>query len=203
MRTALTLLAALGLAGAAAWRPAAAQTYSENAVKAAFLYRFAGYVDWPPAAQVHPQFTIAVLAADGVAMELGHLLQNRQVQNRPAQVRSIKSVSEIGSAQMLYIGADYRDDLRRAIATVSGQPILVVTSQQDGLDAGSAVNFLLLDQRVRFEISVDAAQAAGLRVASELLEVAVRVRGRRAYFDAGCEDAATGAPPCVREAAQR
>jgi hypothetical protein len=120
-------------------------------------------------------------------------------------VRSIKSVSEIGSAQMLYIGADYRDDLRRAIATVGGRPILVVTSQQDGLDAGSAVNFLLLDQRVRFEISVDAAQAAGLRVASELLAVAVRVRGRRAYSDAGCEDAATpaGAPLCVREAAQR
>ena len=65
--------------------------------------------------------------------------------------------------------------------------MLVVTNEDGGLDAGSSVNFLLIDQRVRFEISLDAAQASGLRVASELLAVAVRVRGRRVYTEAGCD----------------
>jgi YfiR/HmsC-like len=205
VRIALAMLAGVCVAGTLGWRIAQAQTYSEDAVKAAFLYRFAGYVDWPAAALSDSQFTIAVLGADGVANELGRLLQNRQVQNLPAQVRSIKSIREVNNAQMLYIGAAYREDLRRAIASVGGKPILVVTSAVGGLDAGSSVNFLLIDQRVRFEISVDAAQGAGLRVASELLAVAVRVRGRRVYSDAGCEDAGVSPDPtaCIREAAQR
>jgi len=205
VRIALTMLAGLCVAGTCGMPRAQAQTYSEDAVKAAFLYRFAGYVDWPPTALSDPQFTIAVLDADGVATELGRLLQNRQIQNRPAQVRSIKTIREVNNAQMLYIGANYRDDLRRAIASVGGRPILVVTSSVGGLDAGSSVNFLLIDQRVRFEISVDAAQSAGLRVASELLAVAVRVRGRRVYSDAGCEGAgvSSDATACIREAERR
>jgi YfiR/HmsC-like len=205
VRIALTALALLGALGALGWRAAQAQSYSEDAVKAAFLYRFAGYVDWPAAALVEPQFTIAVLDADGVAGELGRLLQNRRVQNRPARVRSIKSIKELNNAQMLYIGASHRGDLRRVIAALSGRPVLVVTNEDDGLDAGSTVNFLLIDQRVRFEISVDAAQSAGLKVASELLAVALRVRGKRVYSEAGCEEAGTSpdVAVCIREAARR
>jgi len=205
MRIAFTTLAAVCVLGAPGWRAAAAESYSEDAVKAAFLYRFTGYVDWPPAALANPPFTIAVLNADGVAAELGRLLQNREVQNQAAQVRSIKSIKEINNAQMLYIGAIHREDLRHVVAAVAGRPVLIVTNEEDGLEAGSTVNFLLIEQRVRFEISVDAAQAAGLKVASELLAVAIRVRGRRVYSEAGCEDAATSAEvaPCIREAAQR
>jgi hypothetical protein len=205
LRMTLTALAAACAVGAPARHAAAADVYSEDAVKAAFLYRFTGYVEWPPAALANAPFTIAVLDADGVAAELGRLLQNRQVQNQPAQVRSIKSIKELNNAQMLYIGGAHREGLRHVIAPTAGRPVLIVTNEQEGLDAGSTVNFLLIDQRVRFEISVDAAQTAGLKVASELLEVAVRVRGRRVYSEVGCEEAATSAEvaPCIREAAQR
>jgi hypothetical protein len=91
------------------------------------------------------------------------------------------------------------------IAAVAGRPVLIVTNEDGGLDDGSSVNFLLIDQRVRFEISLDAAQGSGLRVASELLAVAIRVRGRRVYTEAGCDEAGTSAvvAPCIREAAQR
>jgi hypothetical protein len=204
-RMALMLLAAVWAMSPAARVAGAAESYSEDAVKAAFLYRFTGYVDWPAQAAADPQFTIAVLDADGVAAELGRLLQNRQIQNRPAQVRSIKNLRELDGAQMLYIGGSHRDDLRRLIASVAGRPVLVVTNADGGLDAGSSVNFLLIDQRVRFEISLDAAQGSGLRVASELLAVAIRVRGRRVYTEAGCDAAGTSPElaPCVREAARQ
>jgi YfiR/HmsC-like len=88
---------------------------------------------------------------------------------------------------------------------VAGRPVLVVTNADGGLDAGSSVNFLLIDQRVRFEISLDAAQGSGLRVASELLAVAIRVRGRRVYTEAGCDAAGTSPElaPCIREAARQ
>ncbi len=204
-RTTLTLLAAICAMSLAVRPSGAAESYSEDAVKAAFLYRFTGYVDWPPQAAADPQFTIAVLDAEGVATELGRLLQNRQIQNRPAQVKSIKNLRELDGAQMLYIGGSHRDDLRRLISSVTGRPVLVVTNQDGGLDAGSSVNFLLIDQRVRFEISLDAAQGSGLRVASELLAVAIRVRGRRVYTEAGCDavGTSTGEAPCVREAARQ
>jgi hypothetical protein len=199
---ALMLLAAVWAMSPAA---RAAESYSEDAVKAAFLYRFTGYVDWPAQAAADPQFIIAVLDADGVAAELGRLLQNRQIQNRPAQVRSIKNIRELDGAHMLYIGGSHRDDLRRLISSVAGRPVLVVTNADGGLDAGSSVNFLLIDQRVRFEISLDAAQGSGLRVASELLAVAIRVRGRRVYTEAGCDAAGTSPEltQCVREAARQ
>ena len=204
-RTALTLLAAVWAMSLAVRAAGAAESYSEDAVKAAFLYRFTGYVDWPPQAAADPQFTIAVLDAGGVATELERLLQNRQIQNRPAQVRPIKNLRELDGAQMLYIGGSHRDDLHRLISSVAGRPVLVVTSQEGGLDAGSSVNFLLIDQRVRFEISLDAAQGSGLRVASELLAVAIRVRGRRVYTEAGCDALGTssGEAPCIREAARQ
>jgi hypothetical protein len=204
-RTALTLLAAVWAMSLALHAADAAESYSEDAVKAAFLYRFTGYVDWPSQATADPQFTIAVLDAEGVASELGRLLQNRQIQNRPAQVRSIRNLKELDGAQMLYIGGSHRDDLHRLISGVAGRPVLVVTNQDGGLDAGSSVNFLLIDQRVRFEISLDAAQGSGLRVASELLAVAIRVRGRRVYTEAGCDAVGTssGEAPCIREAARQ
>jgi hypothetical protein len=204
-RMALMLLAAVWAMSPAA-RPAnAAESYSEDAVQAEFLYRFTGYVDWPSQAASDPQFTIAVLDADRVAAELGRLLQNRQIQNHPAQVRSIRNLRELNGAQMLYIGGSHRDDLRHLISAVAGRPVLVVTNEDGGLDAGSSVNFLLIDRRVRFEISLDAAQGSGLRVASELLAVAIRVRGRRVYTEAGCDagGTSTDAAPCTREAARQ
>jgi hypothetical protein len=198
----LALLGALGLACLPGATAAASESYSEDAVKAAFLYRFTGYVDWPPAALSNPPFIIAVLDADGIAAELARLLQTHLVQNQAAQVRSIRSIREFDNAQMLYIGTAHREDLRHVIAALSGRPVLIVTSEVDGLDAGSTVNFLLIDQRVRFEISVDAAHSAGLKVASELLAVAIRVRGRRVYSEGACDQLATSAAttPCIREA---
>jgi hypothetical protein len=204
-RITLTVLAVLWSLGELGRRADGAESYSEDAVKAAFLYRFTGYVDWPPQALTDAQFTIAVLDADGVAAELGRLLQNRQVQNRLAQVRPIKTIKELNGAQMLYVGASHRDDLRHLIAALAVRPVLIVTSVEGGLDAGSTVNFLLIDQRVRFEISLDAAERSGLKVASELLAVAIRVRGRRAYSEPACDEAGAAADiaPCIRQAALR
>ena len=204
LRLALTGLAVACVMGTAAWPAGAAESYSEDAVKAAFLYRFTGYVEWPAQALADTRFTIAVLNADGVAAELERLLQNRLIQSRAAQVRPIKTIKELDGAQMLYIGAAHREELRHLIAATAGRPVLVVTNEEGGLDSGSTVNFLLIDQRVRFEISLDAAESSSLKVASELLAVAIRVRGRR-LTEAGCDEAgsSTDGAACIREAARR
>ena len=163
---AVALGAAL-LVGLCPWRSAQCaqpEIYSEAAVKAVFLYRFADYVQWPPDALAARKFTIAVLGADEVATRLEELLPNHAILGLPAQVKQISEVRQIGDAQTLYIGRNYRGSLRAVIAALRDRPVLVVSDVVGGLDAGSAVNFVLSDQHVRFEISTVAASRARLKI---------------------------------------
>jgi hypothetical protein len=155
----------------------AADLHDEDEVEAAFLYRFAGYVDWPVEAFSGQDFTIAVLGSDSIVRELQQMLPNHSLKNRPAQVRRIRSLDELRDAQILFVGPRYNDELKSVIARVANRPVLVVTASDHGLDEGSCVNFLVVDQRVRFEVSLTAADRVGLKVSSELLSVAVRVQG--------------------------
>lgn len=153
------------------------EVYDADTVKAAFLYRFTGYVDWPAEAMREPTFTIAVLGSTSVATELGRLLPSHLVKGLPASVRAIDSIDDLGAAQMLYVGTKYAGDLHALVESVGTRPVLIVTDREHALDEGSAVNFLPLDRRVRFEISIDATQKAGLKVGPSLLSVAAHVRG--------------------------
>ncbi len=152
-----------------------APAYSEDAVKAAYLYRFTQYIEWPQAPAADVPFTIAVLDAPGVAAELRQILPNHRIKNSAAQVREITRVQDLGAAQMLYIGATQVERLRDDIAALGTRPVLVVTDAERGLAAGSVLNFVLLEHRVRFEVSLAAADHAHLRISSELLGVATRV----------------------------
>jgi YfiR/HmsC-like len=159
----------------------AADLHEGDEVEAAFLYRFAGYVDWPPEALSGQDFTIAVLGSDSIVRELQRILPQHALKNRPAQVRRIRGLEELRDAQILFVGPQFNDELKTLIARVANRPVLVVTASERGLDDGSCVNFLLVDRRVRFEVSLTAADRVGLRVSSELLSVAVRVQGRSVH----------------------
>jgi hypothetical protein len=184
-RRASLWLAAVGLCLTAA-SIVCAEGYSEDAVKAVFLSRFAEYVEWPPDALAGSQFTIAVLGDDGVAAELQRLLPNYPIKNLPARVKKIRKVQELGEAQILYIGAGHPDDIRDAVAALHARPVLLVTDDEHGLEAGSIVNFMLVDQRVRFEVSLVAAERSALTINSGLLSVAARVQGGRRRSELVC-----------------
>jgi hypothetical protein len=155
--------------------PAYAAQYPEDAVKAVFLYRFAGYVTWPASANA-PQFTIAVLGAENVAEQLKALLPEHPIQGRSARVSTIQGVSQLGDAQILYIGSGATGKLRMLIEALEGRPVLIVTDQPGALEEGSTVNFLIEQQHVRFEISTAAAKRSGLLIGSDLLAVAERIK---------------------------
>jgi hypothetical protein len=163
----------------------AADTYSEDAVKAAYLYRFAGYVDWPDQGAGSDPFTIAVLGSPAVVRELRHLLPNLSVNHHPAAVREVRGLHDLDRAQILYVGAGHASVLR-TLTPDQDHPMLLVTDEEGGLDAGSVLNFLTVDRRVRFEVSLTAAERARLKISSELLTVAVRVLGGRRQSRDGC-----------------
>lgn len=152
---------------------AAAQPAPEPAVKAAFLYRFAGYVEWPePAPATDASFVIGTLAADEVAAELNRILPGRTVAGRPVVVKIFKEGEPIRGVRMLFIGAAERNP-GNAVRAAQQQRILVVT--ETTLEAGGAINFVSAENRVAFEVSLEAAERTGHRISSRMLSVARRV----------------------------
>ena len=154
-----------------------AQTVSEEAVKAAFLFRFADYVQWPTSGSPPAVFTIAVVDDEPVAAALTPLLATHLVEGHPAQVRRVHQAEEALDAQIVFLGGGDPDAHRRFIARLADRPALIVTEEGNGLDEGSTVNFLLVDHRLRFEVSLAAARRSHLQISSELLSVATRVAG--------------------------
>jgi hypothetical protein len=171
-------LAAAGLLVGGACFSAAGQqaVYDANQVKAAFLYHFGTYVQWPVAAPSTDTITIAVLDDAAVAAQLAQFLPGRRIQDRPVEVRPIARIEDLGDAEMLFIGRQQNARLAQLIAAVARRPTLVVTDADNGLDRGAMVNFQLVNERVRFEISVPRAEEARLTLSSRLLSAALRVQ---------------------------
>ena len=171
------IAALLALGALAAPMPARpVEVYSESAVKAAFVLRFAGYVEWTSDALPPREFRIAVLGDPAVAASLEALAAGRILSGRAVHVRAVSSVAQAMDAQVLVIGTTRRGGLASLLRPLAGQAMLIVTGEDDALAAGSVINFLKDGSRMRFEISLPAARRMGLRVSSELLSVAVRVQ---------------------------
>jgi hypothetical protein len=152
----------------------AQQVPSEAAVKAAYLFRFAGYIEWPDGGSGDHPFVIDVMGEENVARELRHLLPGHLIGQHVVEVREVTRVQEVEGAQILYVGPGH-DEFLRAIRPRESEPILVVTDEEQGLDRGAMLNFLIVDKHVRFEVSLTAAEHAHLKISAELLSVAIRV----------------------------
>ena len=161
--------------------PAWAQSGStrESAVKAAFLYKFAGFVEWPAGtfSRADEPLVIGVLGNDAVLADLDQVVVGRTLEGRPIRVRRMREDDSAERVPVLLIGATREGRLRELAAAVPG-PVLIVTEQPDGLRLGGVLNFVQDGGRIRFTASVTAAEARGLRLSARLLAVAQAVEGR-------------------------
>jgi hypothetical protein len=171
------LIAALALAAALLAPPAAAQVAStEVQIKAAFLYKFGGFVEWPAGAfaGAATPFTIGVLGAEAVAAELERITAGRTVQNRPVSVRRVKRGESSAGLHVLFVGREEAARLAETLSAAKSEALLVVTESENALAQGSAINFVAED-RVRFDVALPAAERGQLRISSRLLAVARKV----------------------------
>lgn len=171
----LVLAAGMLLAG-----PSYAEAARESSVKAAFLYKFGSFIEWPPGSLTRPDqpLVIGVSADDEVAADLEQLTVGRTVEGRPVTVRRVGETGPFTGIHILYLGNRRESRLREIIDAVSG-PVLVVTDQAGGLRLGSVLNFINEGGRVRFAASLASAEARNLKLSSRLLAVAQAVEGRR------------------------
>jgi hypothetical protein len=151
------------------------RAYPVQAVKAAFLYRFVDYAEWPAGRPPDRALTIAVLGDEQVAEELLRSVQTRKSPDRAITVLNVSELGEARNADIVFVAHGSARELRSASAEFANRPVLVVTEEEEGLSAGAVINFLVVEGRVRFEVSLPAAERRGLKLSSRLLSVALRV----------------------------
>lgn len=150
----------------------------EQRVKAAFLYQFASYVEWPTRAfaQADTPVTMAVMGAETLAAELKQLVTGRTVGGRLVAVKQVRPGDSLAGVHVLFIGGAESGRLSQLAQGPKPRPMLTVTESEGALSQGSMINFVIVDRRVRFEVGLDSAEKSGLRLSSRLLAVAQQVR---------------------------
>lgn len=151
----------------------------EPRVKAAFLFKFGSYVQWPEGTFVSASapFTIGVLDADALADELTTIVAGRSLDGRPVVVRKLHDGDATSGLHVVFIGKADDRRLARILSSMKGRATLAVTESEGALELGSAINFVVVDGKIRFDVSLPTAEAGSLKISSRLLAVARKVTG--------------------------
>jgi hypothetical protein len=153
--------------------------YAQNAeqqIKAAFLYHFCSYVQWPEFAgaahRVH--VTVGVAATPKSTRLIRETLEGKSNPKCTFHVRSVRPGDDLSDVQMLYVAQKSRFTLDDFLSTMHAPPILTITDEEK-ISSKSMINFVIHNDHVRFVISKSEADQAGLKLSSELLAVALQV----------------------------
>lgn len=150
-------------------------TSLERQIKAAMLYKFLGYVEWPPESFTTPlaPYVIGVAGASDVIAELRQITVDRTVNHRPILVQKVTSKSELSQVHLLFIGEDNSEVLHnRLMRRAREHSVVTVTENEKGLKSGSVINFRLIDDRIGFDVSLVNAGTHKLKLSARLLAVA-------------------------------
>lgn len=160
--------------GAASGQPAP-QPPLELAIKATDLYKFAAFVDWPPAAfaGAADPAVLCIAGDDPFGPLLDQAVRGQKIGARPIMVMRLDRVERGVPCHILFVAPSRRQSAADALDKVRGLPILTVTDAADGAARGM-IDFVLKDARVRFRIDARAAERGGLMISSKLLDLAVR-----------------------------
>lgn len=175
----LDLAAAPAVAAQAAVTGSMAQTEAvELEVKAAYLYKFANYAEWPDDAFRGPvdPIVIGVFGSDELVAELKRLTQGKIVKGRGFVVRPLLASADPGDVHILFIGNTDRSVAARWLSVVGNRHALTVSDSRRVFASGTMVNLVVVNDRVRFEVDLRAVQRSRLRLSALMLTAAHRVQ---------------------------
>lgn len=167
-------LLVLGLLGSTLGTQVQAQSPNEYQVKAAFLYNFAKFVDWPAEAftDSNAPLVIGVIGDDPFGGALDQAVSGKSIGGHWLNVRRLKWGQDLRSCHILYISSSERRRLPQIIQSLRGASVLTVGDVEEFNQQGGIINFILESNKVRFEINSRAADQARLRISSKLLALA-------------------------------
>jgi len=173
VKKALAILALL-VSLRAAW--GAAEVASEYAVKAAFLYSFTNFVDWPESVtKEEDSFVIGVVGQDPFGRLLDDAVKNKTVRGKPIIIRRWSSLKDVEYCNIAFISPDALA-LDPFLSAIKDRSILTVSDAQMFVERGGDIAFVTEGAKIRFDVNVTAAREVGISVSSKLLSIA---RGTR------------------------
>ncbi len=166
----------LGIFAAAAEAAAISQP-SQAEVEAVYLFDFGKFVRWPPGADMGPM-NICVAGSPSFSAELQKVVASENIGGRTLEVRRVLHADDESNCAILFIDATQREHADELLQGVAGKPTLTVSDLPKFLARGGMIQFQLVEKRVRFSVNLDAVNRVRLSMSSELLKVAMSVKGR-------------------------
>ncbi|MDE3067862.1 MAG: YfiR family protein [Verrucomicrobiota bacterium] len=156
--------------------PSRAGGPTEYQVKAAFLYNFGKFVDWPSNAfaATNAPLVIGVFGENPFGDNLQSIVRGKNIGNHRVAVRRLRSLSELKRCQILFVSASEKQRLPDILRAVRGAGVLTVSDMDHFTEAGGMISLFMENREIRFQINNEAARAAGLKISSKLLILAER-----------------------------
>ena len=152
---------------------------AEYAVKAAFLYKFAPFMTWPPTAFDAPTspLAICVVGRDPFGPVLDQAVNGQKFDQHPIQVRRLKAIERRSGCHIVYLGGSAAQSVPDALTVLKGEPVVTVTDADSG-EVPGVMQFVMANNHVRFDVDDQAAAQNGIVISSNLLKIAHSVRPR-------------------------
>ena len=167
------VLWALGVIGVpdTVGQPAPSKEYQ---VKAAFLYSFSRFVDWPAEAfpEANTPFVIGVLGENPFGGYLAELVQGEKITNRPVVIQHFQRVEDIKSCHILFLGKSEATRMEQIIAELKKLSVLTVSEEDAARARPEMITLIMTNNKIRFKLNLEAARAAGLKISSKLIRTA-------------------------------
>jgi len=164
-----------GLLLAGLWSgPAPAQVAKEYQIKAAYLYNFAKFVEWPARRFANDQspLIIGFLGKDPVGAELETIARDHKINGRRIVIKQVETAAEAGGVHLLFFADGAGRRVAETLAALKGAAVLTVGESDAFIATGGMINFVHEADKVRFEINAEAAGSAGLKISAQLLKLA-------------------------------
>jgi hypothetical protein len=177
----LLILGALGCALLGTVPAAAADGSTDAQVKAAFVYNFAKFTEWPASAFTSPQAPVRLCLSsiDETQAKAFAGIEGKPVQGREVRIKRNPTPAEIGECHILYAGDEEPRRAQAALQAARNASVLTVSDSDGFADSGGVIGLVYADNRIQFDVNLGAAQRAGLKIASQVLKIARVVKDNK------------------------
>ena len=163
----------LGSTGILSHPPQQDMDYTQE-LKAVFIYNFTKYMNWMDS-EPSGTFDIAVVGKSEIVDPLRLISQKRRVNQKDIQIKYFENADEINGCHILFIPETARSQLNRIINKIQDKNTLIISEIDGALSRGVMINFLIVKDRIKFEINLKSMKKSGFQPSSELLKLAVRI----------------------------
>jgi hypothetical protein len=149
-------------------------TAGEYQVKAAFLYNFAKFIEWPPSSfsDASAPLQICIFGRDPFGEGLRNITSNKTINGRKIEIDTVVDLQHARSCHILFIASSVTMPVKDIVEGLRGASVLTVGDTKGFAEQGGMINFVLENDRVQFEVNRKAADGAALKISSKLLSVA-------------------------------